>query len=100
MIFLGNYAFDGPHRSIDDVKDFPGVFAIVCERDEKFQLLDVDESDAVRSSIESHAREDCWEENCEDGELAYLAYYTGRLPKSKRQDIVREIRSQYTVICG
>lgn len=100
MIFLGNYAFDGPHQPVDDVKDFPGVFAVVCEHDGKFQLLDIDESDAVKSTIQSHARQDCWQENCQDAVVAYLAYYTGRLPKNKRQDIVGEVRSQYTVLCG
>lgn len=99
MILLGRYAFDGPHQSLNSLKDEAGVFVVVCEHAGKLRLLDIDESSRIRTALSKHKNESCWAENCPVGQIKYAAYYSGRLPSAKRREIVNELRGQYEVPC-
>ena len=61
---VGKYEFEGPYSSKDDLNDESGVYAIHCRRDDKYYLIDIGESDKVKSRIKNHEREDCWKRNC------------------------------------
>ena len=98
-ITIDKYSFDGPYSSADLLEDRSGVYAIMCEREEKYYLIDVGESHGVKSRVENHERKDCWEREC-TGTLVYAVYYTPNLQQPGRMEIEQEIRDRYAPPCG
>ena len=98
-ITIGKYTFDGPYTSANELEDRSGIYAIICQKDNKKDLIDVGESATVKSRVETHDRKDCWEKNCQ-GTLTVAVYYTQNLQQSGRMAIEQEIRNQYDIPCG
>lgn len=97
-IKLGQYSFNGPFASIDQVKDRSGVYAIVCTVDREYFLLDVGESLKLRTRIENHDKKDCWSKHC-NGKLTIYAHYTPFLKQHGRIIIEQELREVFRPDC-
>lgn len=98
-ITIGRYQFDGPYFSTTSLEDRSGVYAIIDRRNSVDYLLDVGESATVRSRVETHDRQNCWQRHSR-GRLKVAVYYTPYLQQSGRREIEQEIRGQYSVPCG
>ena len=98
-ISIGNYTFNGPYSSTDQIEDRSGVYAVHCYREEKYYLMDVGESATPKSRLDTHDRTDCWEEKCQ-GKLTYAVLYTPNLQQAGRMKIEQEIRDQFNPPCG
>nr|WP_321356991.1 hypothetical protein [uncultured Draconibacterium sp.] len=98
-ITIGNYSFEGPYTSTDNLQDNSGVYAIHCNVDSKYYLIDIGESAKVKSRIETHDRADCWEKNC-NGQLTVSVLYTPNKQQPGRKEIEQELRKQYNPPCG
>jgi len=98
-ITIGKYTFDGPYTSPNELEDHSGVYAIICQKDNKKDLIDVGESATVKSRVETHDRKDCWGKNCQ-GTLTIAVYYTPNLQQPGRMAIEQEIRNKYDIPCG
>lgn len=97
---IAQYPFDGPHRSLKNIEDAPGVFAILCEFVDKYYLLDVDHSDSVRQAIQEHKRRRCWEKY-RRGRIRYAVLYDKVFPDEESYKTVKKIRSRYhSIPCG
>ena len=59
-IKVSNYPFNGPYTSTSNIKDKSGVYAIHCCKNEKYYLLEVEESTEVKIRAKDHERNDCW----------------------------------------
>ena len=97
-IKLGKYSFVGPYTSIDKLKDKSGVYAIICNVESEFFLLDVGESFKLRTRIENHCKKDCWKENC-NGQLTIYVHYTPFLKKQGRILIEQALRELFHPDC-
>ncbi|MBW1947585.1 MAG: hypothetical protein JRI33_06555 [Deltaproteobacteria bacterium] len=98
-IKIGKYTFEGPYTSTANLEDKSGVYAILCKKNEKYNLVDVGESATVKSRVETHDRKDCWQRNC-NSTLTVAVYYTPGLKQPGRKAIELEIRDQYDPPCG
>jgi hypothetical protein len=97
-IRLGNYSFTGPFESIDDINDWSGIYAIVCNVDQENFLLDVGESSKLRTRIENHDKKDCWINHCK-GQLKIYIHYTLLLKQPGRILIERVLREHFQPDC-
>ncbi len=98
-IEIGRYTFEGPYRSTGDLKDKPGVYAVICKKEDELYLLDINESKQVKSSIQNNKREECWRKYCNET-LTVAVHYT-HIQKKERKDMVKEIREHYgNIPCG
>jgi len=97
-IKLGKYSFVGPYTSIDKLKDKSGVYAIICNVESEFFLLDVGESFKLRTRIENHDKKDCWLKNCK-GQLTIFVHYTPFLKQQGRMLIEQELRELHNPTC-
>lgn len=97
---IGNYEFDGPFFSIPSLEDRPGVYAILCVKDEKFDLIDVGEARAVKTGVQKNKRKECWNINALDGILKFVVYYVSDIKQSGRRKIEQELREEYKPPCG
>lgn len=98
-IAIGKYQFDGPYDNTGSLQDRSGVYVVLCHRDKENFVIDVGESAHVKTRVENHDREDCWERNC-TGELTVAVLYTPNLQSAERVAIEQEIRRQYNPPCG
>lgn len=97
---IADYPFDGPHRSVNEIENSPGVFAVICEFVETYYLLDVDHSDDVKKAILNHERRKCWEK-FRRGLIRYAVLYERNFPSETKEDIEKKIRRKYKNIpCG
>ena len=97
-IKLGKYAFTGPIASIDDLKDSSGVYAVICNVDSEYFLLDVGESSKLRTRIENHDKKECLTKNC-NGQLKIYVHYTLFLKQKERLLIENELRDLFQPAC-
>jgi len=98
-VLIGKYTFCGVYRSTDELDNYSGVYAILNEKGGKVSIIDAGESTKVRTSIEKHGRERCWNEN-RKGALAFAVYWTSNRDQEERRAIEQEIRGQYSIPCG
>ncbi len=98
-IKINNLKFDGPFQSTNELKDDPGIYAILCEIKNHFYILDVGESETVKTRIEGHDRKDCWKKQFQ-GDAVYAVLYTQDKEQAERMSIEKQIRDRYQVPCG
>lgn len=99
-ILIADYQFEGPFRSFHDIKDRPGVYAILCILEKGgFYVVDIGEGAELRKKIGTHSRKECWVENCK-GSLSVAVLYTPDLDQPGRTDIEKMIRARDYVPCG
>ncbi len=97
---IGRRLFQGPYLSADSLEDRSGVYAILDQRrDGKYYVIDIGESKAVKTRVESHDRANCWTKN-QMGILAVAVFYTPHQQQAGRTAIEQELRSQYSPVCG
>ena len=98
-ITIGKWLFQGPYLSPDSLEDRSGVYAILDQRRDGNYVIDVGESKAVKTRVESHDRVNCWTKN-QMGTLAVAVFYTPQQQQAGRTAIEQELRSQYNPVCG
>lgn len=100
MIPIAHYPFKGPHRSLRNIEDLPGVFAIISEFTGKNYLLDVDYSDEIKKAIKTHERKNCWQKY-RKGLIRYAVLYETDFPSEPKEEIAKKVRKKYQAIpCG
>jgi len=92
--FMGSYPID----EISDVKDWPGLYAVLCRRNNKHYIMDVGETDNLRSKLEENDRREMWEENC-SGDLVVGVKYTMEVHQAERARIEHKIRRRHNPPC-
>ena len=99
MINVGRYRFEGPLYGKQLLKDAAGVYAVLDHRPSQTTVLDIGESRAIRSRVENHDRESCWQYNAR-GRLCYAALYMPGSTPQQRRSVEAELRRQFTPACG
>lgn len=98
-ITVGNYSFEGPYTDTSNLRDNSGIYAIHCNRNGGYYLVDIGESATVKSRVENHDRADCWERNCTVA-LTVSVLYTPNQQQAGRRRIEQELRNQFNPPCG
>lgn len=99
-IKIGGYDFEGPFTDTSKLRSEQGVYSILDHRpDGKYIVVDVGESEDVRSRIENHDRSDCWNRN-RQGTLTVAVLYTPGRSGDRRRAIESALREQYSPACG
>jgi hypothetical protein len=98
-IIIGKYLFEGPFPSTSNLKDRSGVYAIFCNVNNKYFLMDFGENSQVKTCIENNDRKERWTNTCL-GTLFFFVYYTPNLQQTDRKLIEQELRQQYKPPCS
>ena len=104
MTFLiGKLEFDGPFHRPDEIEARPGLFAILCEDDNEYELLEIDQSASLDSCLNSDEYINnltFYQDNCK-GRLCAAVHYTDDLDVKERielrEELLGEIRSEEAV---
>lgn len=97
-IQISGLPFDGPFSSADALRDAPGVYAILDTRSTGTHVIDVGESEAVRTRVANHDRSDCWSRH-RQGRLGVAVRYTSG-PAAGRRALEQRVREEYGPPCG
>jgi hypothetical protein len=99
-IEICGYTFEGPYTNTEYLKHEQGVYVILDKRhDGKWWIIDVGESEDVRSRIENHDRRLCWVLH-RQGEFGVAVLYTHGWTAEQRRMIEGRIRDAYSPACG
>lgn len=100
LINFCGYDFQGPFTNMDRLADAPGVY-VVCDwrSDATWHVLDVGESEHVKTRVESHERSSCWQRH-QQRTLGFAVLYTSGWSASQRRALESRIRADYTPPCG
>lgn len=98
-IKLGKYSFRGPFASIADLKETSGIYVILCKKSGRFYVVDVGESENVKTGVENHKRRGHWKDCCFDGILYVSAYYTPDMRQEERAVVEQEIKEEFNPPC-
>lgn len=99
-IQIGRFHFNGPFHTLAGVHDVAGVYVTLDRRNNgDLLVLDVGESEKLRTRLLKHERAECWRRNALGGiQVAILA--TPRATLRQRQAIESEIRRAFAPRCG
>ena len=95
-IHFEEYIFEGPYSSIGELEDTPGVYVIICNKNECYFPIDVGQTDTVKSMIEKHDQKNLWEWYC-SGTLKFSAMYTPGIQEAHRMKIVKKLKTSYNL---
>ena len=97
---IGDYEFEGPLDTIEDLEDVPGLCAIVNVTDSGACLLvGVRYSTNVRETITLLVTDPSWKERVREGQLKYGVKYTGTHLEDDLKQTMIKLESQYLVTC-
>jgi len=96
-ITLKDYTFDGVYASISSIKDISGVYAVLSKNNStgKYSVVDIGESQNIRTRLASHDREVHWKKCTAIPEFAVFYCNEG-----ERMKIERELRLYFSPPCG
>ncbi len=89
-IFIGELEFEGPFLTIENLNDAPGIFAVVNATGKNFELVEMNDSDMVKETLQTHPHLDKWQQICP--EVAVVVHYTDipiKERKYKRESVER-----------
>lgn len=75
-MIIGNYEFQGPFSSVEELEDRPGVYIVLCNLDDELHevlLVDIDVL-SVRKNLLQKDKSDQWRNNC-SGKLEFVVCY-------------------------
>ena len=93
---IAGYPFEDIYEltQLNPLRNEPGVYVIFCSRSRRHFVIDVDESNKVKLSVEHHPRTDAWLKRC-DGDIRIAVHYTADMLMIDRKRIVNTIREKH-----
>jgi len=96
-ITIGSYTFDGPFSSSASLQGRSGVYAILGPNGSGGRrIVDIGESGDLRTRIDGHDREACWNRQTSSN-WSVAAYYCDEPTRMRIESILRR---QYDPPCG
>ena len=98
---IAGYSFAEGHPidQYDEIKSWPGLYAILCKRGRGHYLIDIGESDDLKTELRSKGKRKLWKQKS-SGDLLVSIYYTLDMEQSERKRIERKIRKRHNPPCG
>ena len=97
-ITFGQYKFEGPYDNFSDLFYLSGVYIILDKRNEGYFIIDIGESNEIRTSIEDEVKLSKWN-TVREGKLEVVVLYMQNKHKASRQMIVRDLRAGFKPLC-
>lgn len=96
-IKIGNYDFQGPYSNKNSIAGLSGVYVVLDRnRNGGYTVVDIGESANIKTRLNNHDRESCWQRNI-SGQITFAAIYT---TEQSRMRIEKLLREKYAPACG
>jgi hypothetical protein len=89
-VLIGSWEFEGPFSGSDELRDEPGLVAILVGAHNEYELLEMEESDSVKKFV------DAYDKFQVDGvtDVAVVVYYCSDLTSSLRAGLIDEVMKE------
>lgn len=92
-VLIGKIEFQGPYYSSSEIEPRPGLFALLCDDNDEYELLEIGQSDSVDSCLDNTEFVDnlvFYEDNC-TGRICAAVHYTDDLISKERTQLRDEL---------
>jgi hypothetical protein len=90
-ILIGKYEFDGPFNSMDELKEKPGLYAVLHFKHDQYELIHIAQAHNIRGRIELSPLTD----TSAGGTVLLAACYTPECGRRARAIMVEEINNEF-----
>ncbi len=97
---IDKYNFEGPYKSLNKLKNKPGIYAIHGKNNDHLKLIDIGEAAMIRDRIKTHERMKCWFKYNYGHTITVSVYYTKHWNQGSRMKVVRKLRHKLSPPCG
>ncbi len=94
-ISIGEQVFEGPFVNAQELKNDPGVFAVIVAKGDKGSLIDIGESNSVGECVACHPDQARWQAFSSEGQICYAVLFTPELDEQERKSIELDIRRKF-----
>ena len=99
MNILGKSFICFNFEQIDQIPDTSGVYVLLCSRQNQSKVIDIGMSSNLRTRIQTHDREDCWNAHC-SGTLYVCIREMINSKEEQIRELEEELRETYEPPCG
>jgi hypothetical protein len=90
-ILIGVLEFGELVKNLNSLKDEPGIVAVFCQAGEEIELVELAETDRIRTVLERRRDRREWD-GCD---ILFSVYYTGDADQTVRRRITSLIESEF-----
>ncbi len=92
-VLIGRIEFQGPFYNPTEIEPRPGLFALLADANDEYELLEIGQSESLDSCLENTEFADnlvFYEENC-NGKICAVVHYTDDLIARERIELRDEL---------
>jgi len=93
-VMIGSWEFEGPFTKAKDILHEPGIFAVLSCTNNEYELLEINESESVRATLEKHDRFPIGRPDCASN-VAAAVYYCADLTTALREGLIEEVLKEF-----
>jgi hypothetical protein len=93
-VLIGSWEFEGPFTQAKEILHEPGIYAILTCTDSEYELLEIDESESVRATLERHDRFPLGKPESATN-VAAAVYYCADLTTALREGLIEEVLREF-----
>ena len=93
-VLIGSWEFEGPFTQSRDLLHEPGIYAILSCTDNEYELLEIDETESVRATLEKHDRYPLGKPTSATN-VAAAVYYCADLTAALREGLIEEVLKEF-----
>lgn len=96
-IVIGPIEFEGPYAEAHQLKDQPGLYAILTEHKGELELVELDEASCVRNCLDAEeytSNKQFWQEMSSNNLLAAV-HYTPELTRDQRRHMKMRLMEEF-----
>lgn len=96
-IMIGAIEFEGPYSDAANLKDEPGLYAILCENKGEMELVELDEAGCLKHCLDADEYTSnilFWQENSHS-RLQAAVHYTPHLSREQRCDMKLRLLEEF-----
>jgi hypothetical protein len=93
---IGKLEFEGPFMKPEEIRPDPGIYGILCQVNDEFELIDLDDSHCLRDCLETTEHVNnmlFYAETCQ-GMLSAIVHYTPDLTASERAELKSDLLAE------
>lgn len=96
-IVIGPIEFEGPYSDSSQLKEEPGLYALLCESKGEFELIELEEASCVKHCLEAEeytSNKQFWQE-MSSSKLQAAVHYTPQLSREQRQAMKLSLMQEF-----
>ena len=96
-IMIGAFEFEGPFSDAANLKDEPGLYAILCENRGEMELVELDEAGCLKHCLDADEYTSnfrFWQETSNSNLLAAV-HYTPHLSREQRRSMKMRLLEEF-----